>query len=377
MQPVKQALVKAVATVVLGSSNLNKIIPFKNRDKHQSQLVDESVREQAALWLARLDAGASEQDRERIGEWLNQHPDHLNVFMDMARLWDRMAVLEELSTVFPLKEYAAPQKTRQPSAYGFRFAVASVALLAISVVAVVSYFGVDPFANNLQAHYETRVGEQLTVNLNDGSQIILNTATVVDVNFSGAKRKIILHSGEVLFEVAKDASRPFQVVAGKQMVEAVGTAFSVHRTNGVDLEVVVTEGKVRLYRQAPSDTGDDTVKSQTSDVDAVALVAGQYAASSEDQSGIVPIDMAPDQVETKLSWQHGMLLFRDDPLEQVLSQVARYTTMNIEVADEIRQVRVGGYFRVNDVEAVLAAIENNFDINVRRIDNNNIYLVPK
>ena len=93
--------------------------------------------------------------------------------------------------------------------------------------------------------YETRIGEQNSITLVDGSVIQLNTDSHIQVNYEKNQRSIVLMAGEAHFEVAKDPSRPFVVKAGDGMVRAVGTAFTV-RINPEALKVIVTEGKVAL-----------------------------------------------------------------------------------------------------------------------------------
>src|SRR5690606_33902749 len=96
--------------------------------------------------------------------------------------------------------------------------------------------------------HETRVGERRALTLADGSEVILNTDTLIEVAFDAGARDLSLHRGEAYFSVASDAARPFRVHAGGAIVEAVGTAFTVQRTLNEELEVTVTEGEVNFMR---------------------------------------------------------------------------------------------------------------------------------
>src|SRR5690349_20668988 len=51
--------------------------------------------------------------------------------------------------------------------------------------------------------------------------------TLLEVDFSAKSRAVRLIAGEALFQVAKDAARPFVVAAGDARVRAIGTAFNV------------------------------------------------------------------------------------------------------------------------------------------------------
>lgn len=341
---------------------MNNVLPFRKPGAQQQE-----VREQAALWIARLDAGASPDDLQQIQHWLAQDPLHAETLLDLARLWDRMSVLGDLATMFPL-ESTGKQQHGSRVAYVLAAAASLVAVVGIALHALRSPDDVALPQQDFQAQYVTGVGEQRSIELLDGSRIVLNTDSRIAVDFSAGLRRIELYSGEGLFEVAKDAARPFQVHAGSRMVEAVGTAFSVHRGNGEALEVFVTEGRVLLHA-----ANDSTAAAATP---SLPLNAGQYASLASPDASAVAIDIATDQLEEQLSWQHGMLLFRDEPLADVLNEVARYTTLNITAEPALLDMRVGGYFRVDDVEALLSTIDTNLPIDIQRNDRR-ILLVPQ
>src|SRR5262249_47175706 len=145
--------------------------------------------------------------------------------------------------------------------------------------------------------YSTPVGGIDNVALADGSRMTLNTDTRIRVALTETERRIELDKGEGFFEVAKDPSRPFVVYAGNKRVVAVGTKFSVRREND-DVEVIVTEGRVRLGQQsflpstaregssaASAGTGNDARNSRNADT---LLNAGTVARTSKDQILVRP-----------------------------------------------------------------------------------------
>ena len=93
--------------------------------------------------------------------------------------------------------------------------------------------------------YAAAIGEIREQELVDGSVLQINTDSQVNVEYSEGTRKIHLLRGEAHFDVAHDKDWPFQVYAGKGVVKAVGTAFSV-RLEEEKISVIVTEGKVDL-----------------------------------------------------------------------------------------------------------------------------------
>src|SRR5690606_6030511 len=79
--------------------------------------------------------------------------------------------------------------------------------------------------------YITYVGEQRLVQLEDGSQVRLNTNTRIQVSYSRQTRRIDLLQGEAYFDVSKDPQRPFEVIANHSIVRALGTEFNVSLLN--------------------------------------------------------------------------------------------------------------------------------------------------
>lgn len=199
---------------------MNKVIPFsKHRERAQRQ------REQAVAWIARLDAGAQEQDLQDLRNWLAQDPEHLRLLMEYARLWDRMSLLEELSTIFSRAEFAEGAATHASQRRWLPLAMAATLLLAIGLWWFGSDTGQEGATETFRRSYDTLAGQQLKIDLEDGSSIVLNTRSHLDVEYDASARRIRLEDGEGLFQVAHDEKRPFQVYAGDRVIEAVGTAF--------------------------------------------------------------------------------------------------------------------------------------------------------
>lgn len=168
-----------------------------------------------------------------------------------------------------------------------------------------------------------------------------------------------LVKGEALFEVAKNAERPFLVNAAASTVRAVGTRFSV-RLQQDNVEVVVSEGKVIVTRSIaePGASGSDKEVS--------VLVQKQAVTINEHLTEPVTIQTVDtEELGRRLSWTTGMLEFDGEPLERVVEEVGRYTPLTITIADpDLRQIRVGGRFRVGETKALFDVIEAGFGAKV-------------
>ena len=333
-----------------------KILAFPNK---------ELLHEQAAAWITRIDdARPSAEEVQELRQWVNQSEHHKKILLDTARVWDRMEVMIGLSELLGLDDISAK---RNP------FIIPAVSAIAASLVCLgilaYYYYGGSPQADVQQttivkekqppSFYETAVGGIDVVNLEDGSIMTLNTATRIQVDISETRREVILLEGEAYFEVARNEKAPFVVGAGKAVIQALGTAFSVHKLAD-QIEVVVTEGLIRVKQDEEPAPGSNEPQFES-----ILLRAGQMMQVQPAKQEIKEIETA--ELARKLLWQQKMLAFDGDTLQQVVDEFSRYTTFKILIADaETASIRVGGYFRSDNIAGLLTSLEENFAISIRQ-----------
>jgi transmembrane sensor len=324
----------------------------------------EQMHEQAAAWIMKLDSGPlAPEERRALQDWLQQSDLHRRVLADTARVWDRMDVLSGLSGL------AAPQPRG-------RSLVRWVPALAAGLAALVVVFwwqerGAAPVTSQPAAAvvparapaarvFETAMGETKVVSLADGSVVHLNTVTRVRTSVSATRRVVALLSGEAYFEVAKNEKAPFVVVVDGTEIAALGTAFSVRKMEHA-VKVTVAEGIVQVQRGPGAAPGPDAPAFQP-----VLLRAGQ--AAEVGSPGVQAIrSMAPQELARELLWQQRILAFDGSTLQEVVDEYRRYTPLKISIADaETAAIRVGGYFRSDNVAGLLTSLEQNFGIAVRQ-----------
>ena len=236
-----------------------------------------------------------------------------------------------------------------------RVAVAAILVLAAAVGA---YF----YATDLPSgrRYTTSIGGLDHVHLSDGSRVTLNTDTSIQVKMTDRERHIDLLKGEAFFEVAKDTAHPFIVYVGDKRVMAVGTKFSVRRDSD-DIEVVVTEGEVKLASADNFDTS--AVENATSAPlpTPTLLYAGAVAKTSRKEV-LVRLDAQPD-ADRLLSWRIGYINFRDTELSAAAAEFNRYNVRKIVITDPaIGKLRIGGNFRSDNTDAFLALLQSRFPV---------------
>jgi transmembrane sensor len=212
----------------------------------------------------------------------------------------------------------------------------------------------------LRASYETPVGAQKKIILADGTSVILNTNSRLDVDFADKQRDVHLTRGEAYFEVVHDKTRPFTVYANNYVVRDIGTAFDVHLSKAGLVEVGVTKGSVEVK---PADGAHviDAANSLGVVTAGHDIVLGEKVERAE---AVPSADMG-----RKLAWRQGQLIYTGQPLGEVLADVSRYSNIKIELADPaLADLPVGGAFRTDQIEAIFAALENNFGVRAEWID---------
>jgi transmembrane sensor len=335
------------------------------------RLIDHAVQEKAAALLTRRDAGWSSEEAAEFALWRAADPQHeaaVQRIESTQRLLSRLpespaaaAMLEEIDAL------CAPQRRVTAIAPWLKVAtgLAAAACVAFAAWSTLSDSAPPPPRDS----YATVAGEQRTVVLTDGSQLLLNGNSRVEVEFRPSERRVNLQQGEVHFAVAKDAARPFVVAVGVVKVRAVGTAFNVKRERSA-IEVVVTEGKVMVSR-------DQTPAGSAADTDAIFLTAGESVAL--DTLGAQPLHatatLSPESLREKLAGQAPRLEFSNTPLAEVLARFNRHSRVQLELGDfELAARPVGGTFNGDNAEGFVNLLVATGDIRAERVSDTRIIL---
>lgn len=167
--------------------------------------------DEAIGWIVRIGSeAATAEERAAFEEWRNRSPAHANAAAEAA------AIMESIGVTGQADEYREIGTTLRhtPPAVALRVSRRAVLAGGAATAATVGLIGSGAFGPPLGffADYATGVGERERVVLQDGSVAWLNTATALSANFSDRERRLTLHAGGALFEVAKDKTRPFVFV---------------------------------------------------------------------------------------------------------------------------------------------------------------------
>lgn len=299
---------------------------------------DEALRREAHHWVVRLTSGAAtDADAWQLSAWRDRSPAHEAAYRDAVHLW------KQLAPVADRQQLLDRMQRKRRAAIHRRMLIGGAALAASG--AGLFFAGdrlhgdrlhVVPSLAELTAEYRTGTGEQRRLTLEDGSAVEMNTRTSLSVRFNEAERRIELAGGEATFTVSPNPARPFVVAAAGGETRALGTVFDVQRKSD---EVCVTclEGKVQVRR-----------------INSVELQSAEQVVYSG--SGL----HRPRSVDPELiaSWRRGVLVFRDEPLRQVVGELNRYRPgLIVLAAVERADQRVSGVFHLDRLEEVLTQIE--------------------
>lgn len=186
------------------------------------------------------------------------------------------------------------------------------------------------------ADYRTGIGQRRTIALADGTELTLNTASAVNIDYSGAQRRITLLAGEIFIATARDtARRPFFVSTPYGALQALGTRFTV-RVHDRYASAGVLEGAVAVL---DADGGQRLVLRPGE--------AAHFTPASLHRVALTPYGGA---------WLNGMLVARDMRLDDFLAELSRYSEHPLTCTPAVAGQRVSGSYPLADLDAILDAV---------------------
>lgn len=295
----------------------------------------QAVRE-AARWYARLASGNPTDSEQALWQrWHDASELH-------SQAWQRMQAVTQAMGGLPERLASATLlgagNSRRQVLYGLAL------LLGASSLGTLAWR--SDKRREWAADYRSGVGERRSVQLADGSQLLLDTDSAVDVQFGPQQRLLVLRRGRVLISTASDATaRPFMVDTPHGRVLALGTRFTVS-TADRHSEVAVLEKAVQVsIAQAPP----------------VRLHAGQRVVFGPEGIGNVASSDA-----SVAAWRNGSLIAIDLPLGELVAQLARYRPGILRCDPAVASLKVSGAFPINDTDMALAALQSGFPVQVVR-----------
>ncbi|WP_338459388.1 MULTISPECIES: FecR family protein [unclassified Pseudomonas] len=231
---------------------------------------------------------------------------------------------EELKQLFPMPP-ARPAPSKAVKSAGITLALA---------IAFAALAWLNPAYKS--ERFATAIGERRAVLLSDGSNLLLDSGTHVDIRWRLLSREVDLRAGQALFDVSSAVYRPFVVSAGQAKVEVLGTLFNVRRLDNDAVRVTLARGRVDVAAaatQAP-----------------VTLRPGQQV----DSIGGRLTPVAKADVSRAMAWKDDRIVFEQTPLDEAVSLLRHYRKAPIELSDpSLGALKVTGVFEAHNVDLLL------------------------
>ncbi|MBV4491238.1 FecR family protein [Pseudomonas oryzicola] len=196
--------------------------------------------------------------------------------------------------------------------------------------------------------FATAIGEQRAVLLGDGSRLLLDSGSRVDVRWRLRSREAGLHAGQVLFDVSSAVYRPFVVSAGLTKVEVLGTLFNVRRLDDDNVRVTLARGRVQVAAAAQTP---------------VSLMPGQQVDAIGGR--LLPVTNA--DAARAMAWKEGRIVFEQTPLGEAVSVLRHYRKAAIRLDDpSLAALKLSGVFDAHNVDRLLALLPSILPVSVQQ-----------
>lgn len=296
--------------------------------------IDKRIVMDAADWLVKLHSKEmNAADQALLKKWCEQSSEH-------ERAWRAAAELARNFGAVPMG-IGTSTLNRQRN----RRAVIKT-LAVLFTVAPTSWLAWNHMSRE---SYQTATGERVTFTLADGSSLLLNTASSVDIVFDEKQRLIILREGEVLIQTAKDIAphhRPFIVRTAQGSVRALGTRFSVRRKeNSTDVSVLEHAVEIRAVGASQ------------------AVIVDAGCASSFSDTSIKPATPLANNLNAT-AWSQGVLIADKQRLGDFAAELNRYRPGIVRCDPAVADLRISGVFQTNDTDKALGILQETLPVAV-------------
>ena len=317
-------------------------------------------RDSAAQWARASLSALSPREQSQLESW-RLHPQNAAHWHEIEAI---MAVMDELAATPAIRDMREAALDARPVRARPRWklvvtAIAACFLAMLPMIAVLSDSSpqTTPVEMIMPSVYTTRIDEERSVRLKDGSIVTLDPATEIAVTLSSKLRQIRLIKGQALFKVAKNRDWPFIVQAGNQQIRATGTAFDVQVKPNGTMSVLLVEGRVNVAPIARSFVAGFIQSMKTKK-----LVPGQKL--STDVHGDQFVENAA--AEQASFADRNRIVFKDSTIGAAIGQINRQSAMHIDIADpHIAALRVSGVYNADRPEDFLTALTAFYPLTAR------------
>lgn len=307
------------------------------------------IADQAAAWLTLLMSGeATESQLHDWRQWRTAHTDHERAWQHIETITGQFKRLEPEAAYQTLSPFVLPKES--PESPSRRMLLELLAFGGLVCTAGLFTSRTQTF-QHLAADYKTDTGEQRSFILDDGTQITLNTASSVELDFTSEHRLVRLVAGELLIITGHVSNpqrvedRPFIVETAQGRIRALGTQFTVQQRDG-STQVAVLESAVEI---SPRNVKDVLAR----------IRAGEQTCFTGEQ-----ITEAQPLLEQTTAWSRGQILADNIPLADFVADLSRYRPGILRCDPAVAGLRISGVFPLQDTDRILAILPQVLPVHV-------------
>lgn len=301
----------------------------------------------------------TEEDEKLLSGFLQESEHNRVLFRQWSDEWSQVAKEQASANTQAAWEQIVKsgkmggQKPARKRMYAY-WAAAAVALLLIGCALwlFIPKSANEPFLAQTGKH------EQKTVTLPDGTRVTLNSESTLSHSDDFGKRdRLVSFEGEGVFEVQKDAKKPFVIQVGDYSVTVLGTHFNLSAYSQDDAyTVALISGSVKVKYQQ----------------DSVVLQPDEQVRFDRQTATFTKETI---QGENADAWTHGRLDFNNIPLRDLAHKLERIYDVRIAFDDpQLAQEQV--YISISTEEPfqnVCSALEALMPIDIH--EQNGTYLI--
>ena len=330
-------------------------------EEHNAEISDQARAEKEAIaWFTRMNGKPSRSDKQNFLAWQQLNPENEAAFRSISALWSSSVApgaeiaREEASSLAGHLSRIKDIRKRRKS--GSKAVVGTLVLLfALGIGGV--WLEKPNFWQDFNADYVSARGETRQVLLDDGSSVLLEADTAIEVNLDDNARQVKLLRGTAYFDV-RPSSVPFIVEAANERSRVLGTAFDV-ALNDAGVEVTLEHGSLRVE--------------VTNSSEQVVLKPGEAVAYS-DKGLSTPHNV---DIGDALSWHDGRFVFNNAALKDVLQKIERYRHGRIIVmGSALGAQRISGSFSLKDTDAALSSLQTSVGFNMHKLSESLVVIGP-
>lgn len=306
------------------------------------------IRQTAIQWFLRIQhIGVDHPDRAKFETWLYADIAHQKAYSEVETVWSN---LDSPTDVKQLTSALAQHKLT-----GAKKIKTATAILSIIVTFSLGLLGYQTWHAQpvMQVAATAQIGQLKSQTLVDGTKMILNANTDLEVTYYRDKRCIELKQGEVILEVARDEDRPFIVESGKARITVLGTRFVVNRLKHL-VRVSVDHGRVQVHAHQPIDTA-------TSDI---ILSNGEVAEIKEDAL----LQRVDKNAADAFSFENGLIAFKDADLKEIAETLSRYRTTPVEASQRHDNAHVTALIKTKNIEKFIQNLPQIAPVEIKTMD---------